>query len=588
MPGIAGIVGGGVSGQAQTELRVMLAALSGSDTGAQGEIAFAQADLVAGWVAHRGSYAERENTAGGTRGTRLLMAGEFLGGASVHESYDLDRDACFSRLNGLFSGLILDPDRGVACLFNDRYGIERLYWHESGDRIYFASEAKSLLAALPHLRAWNEDSVSEWLARGSVRGPATIFRGVQHLPGASIWKFGRENSRDVYFQAAEWEDVEPRSDREYIDEFVDTLREVVPRYLAGPGRVGISITGGLDTRMIMSALRPVEPVPVCYTYQGISGDTEDGRIGRRVAAAAGLAHQDLRIQPDFLEDFGAWLDETVRVTDGTAGALTAHEIYLSDMARELAPIRLTGNYGSEILRGITTYRPLRLNPRFLSPGIADSVRLAGARTSRSHPVTASAFEEVPWHLFGALAAARARLSIRSPFLDNEVVRLAYHSPIAMRDSTAPALAHIARGPRAIAAVPTDRGLVATSPGLGSRLRKLAADVQFKLDYMEKEGLPDLLGPLAPALSMLSRRGLIAQHKFLPYRRWFGNEFAGLLRSELARTGSTIWQFIDPQGAKLMLDEHIAGRANRLGELNALLTLGSIERVFMGTGPGDAR
>lgn len=586
MPGIAGIVGGGSSGEAQAGLKQMLSALSGAGAGTTGTIVFPQADLVAGWVAHRGSYAERANSVVGPRGIQLLMAGEFLAGNPVHESYEKDQDACFARLNGLFSGLILDPDRGTACLFNDRYGIERLYWHESGDRLYFASEAKSLLAVLPGLRGWNEASVSEWLARGSVRGPATIFRGVQHLPGASIWKFGRERSRGVYFRAAEWEEIEPSSDHEYVEEFVETLRVVVPRYLSGPGRVGISITGGLDTRMIMAALRPVEPVPVCYTYQGITGDTEDGRIGRRVAAAAGLEHRDLRIQPRFLVDFGAWLDETVRATDGTAGAVTAHEVYLSEMARELAPIRLTGNYGSEILRGITTYRPLRLERRFLGPGILESVEAAAAHASGSHPVTRSAFEEVPWHLFGALAAARARLGIRSPFLDNAVVRLAYRSSARLRDSADPALALIARGPLGIAAVPTDRGLIATNPGLASRLRKFVADVQFKLDYMEKEGLPDVLAPLAPALSMLSRHGFIAQHKFLPYRSWFGREFAGLLRRDLANSDSSIWQFIDPEGAALMVDEHIAGRANRLGELNALLTLASIERVFLGARTGD--
>ncbi len=33
-------------------------------------------------------------------------------------------------------------------LFNDRYGVERIYWHETNDAFYFASEAKALLRSL--------------------------------------------------------------------------------------------------------------------------------------------------------------------------------------------------------------------------------------------------------------------------------------------------------------------------------------------------------------------------------------------------------------------------------------------------------
>ena len=55
-------------------------------------------------------------------------------------------------LNGMFHGLIVDRARGAVTLFNDRYGMHRLYYHESKDGIYFASEAKAILAVRPELR----------------------------------------------------------------------------------------------------------------------------------------------------------------------------------------------------------------------------------------------------------------------------------------------------------------------------------------------------------------------------------------------------------------------------------------------------
>src|SRR5690349_905138 len=57
-----------------------------------------------------------------------------------------EEDATFPLvLNGRFHGLLSDQNRGAATLFNDRYGIHRLYYHESNDAFYFAAEAKAIL-----------------------------------------------------------------------------------------------------------------------------------------------------------------------------------------------------------------------------------------------------------------------------------------------------------------------------------------------------------------------------------------------------------------------------------------------------------
>src|ERR1043165_8408588 len=49
-------------------------------------------------------------------------------------------------LNGWFHGLLADRRQQTLMLFNDRYGMQRLYYHESAEGLYFAVEAKSILA----------------------------------------------------------------------------------------------------------------------------------------------------------------------------------------------------------------------------------------------------------------------------------------------------------------------------------------------------------------------------------------------------------------------------------------------------------
>ena len=96
-------------------------------------------------------------------------------------------------------------------------------------------------------------------------------------------------------------------------------------------------------------------------------------MAARVAAACGLEHHLLRLGPDFFSDFAAHADKTVFVTDGCSGILGAHEIYLHRLARPLAPVRLTGNYGSEIFRGVSTFKPLGLAPQIFDPDFLPAI-----------------------------------------------------------------------------------------------------------------------------------------------------------------------------------------------------------------------
>ena len=48
-------------------------------------------------------------------------------------------------LNGVFSGVLLDRRENKVVLFNDRFGLGRVYFHETAEGCYFASEAKALL-----------------------------------------------------------------------------------------------------------------------------------------------------------------------------------------------------------------------------------------------------------------------------------------------------------------------------------------------------------------------------------------------------------------------------------------------------------
>ena len=462
MPGIAGIISDRPPDECQRLVRAMIDCMQYEPFYVSGTCFVPEIGVYGGWVAHEGSFAARQSAHDERNGLDLLFSGECFPpfhssdfpASSEHQGghhdadellrlYDDQGDSFVAQLNGLFSGLLIDRRRKRALLFNDRYGIERIYCYEKHGTTYFASEAKALLKIVPELRAFDDEGVAEFLTFGSTLGGRTLFRNMRLLPGGSLWTFdGALTARKKqYFNPKEWESQPVLSEEAFELEFMETFRRILPRYVSSDSPIGISLTGGLDTRMIMACLPESTAKPVCYTFSGLTEETLDVRLAARVAKVCGLDHHVLRIGTDFLENYGHYLDRTVFVTDGCAGALGAHEIYLNAQARALSRIRLTGNFGSEILRSMSTFKPISLSSTLIDTGFKELLVSTVRNTldNEVQPVTFAAFREVPWKLFGTLAAGRSQLTFRTPYLDNEIVALAFRAPTITRQSPRPAL-----------------------------------------------------------------------------------------------------------------------------------------------------
>jgi len=338
----------------------------------------------------------------------------------------------------------------------------------------------------------------------------------------------------------------------------------------------------LDTRMIMACLPPPPLGSVCYTFGGPTGETVDAQLAARVAESCGLDYRLLRIGSDFFSDFARHADRTVYVTDGCLGIVGTHEIYLNALARQVAPVRLTGNFGSEILRAVSTFKPIDLSHDLLSPDLGRLVNGSAKALSNSkeHPVTFAAFQEIPWNLFGSLAAAKSQVTFRTPYLDNELVALAYRTPECLRKSSLPALQLIKAHNTVLNDIPTDRGFAGDNSGLRFLVRRFLAEATFKIDYYNSEGLPRLISPFDSMLRRVSANlGILGMHKYLPYSHWFRKELAPILLERVStdRVRQAPWW---KKGApEVYARAHVSRRGHYMRELNAILTLEAIDRLL---------
>jgi len=119
------------------------------------------------------------------------------------------------------------------------------------------------------------------------------------------------------------------------------------------------------------------------------------------------------IQPDFLSNFGSHVDRTVSATDGCSGATGAHEIYFNAQARALAPVRLTGNFAAKCCEACPPSKPIGLEPSLIHADFRPKVDASAAHPVRGaeHPVIFAAFREIPWSLFGPLAAVEVAVVV---------------------------------------------------------------------------------------------------------------------------------------------------------------------------------
>ncbi len=268
-------------------------------------------------------------------------------------------------LNGRFHGLLIERKRGNAVLFNDRYGMHRLYHHESKDAFYFAAEAKAILAVCPETRRMDPQRVGEFVSCGCTFEDQSLFEGVRVLPGGSKWVFqgGSILRKENYFRPQEWESQEPLEPESYYREIRDVFSRNLPRYFEGREPIGMSLTGGLDTRIIMAWQKFAVGSLPCYTFGGMFRDCRDVIVARQVAAMCGQPHETIPVGKEFLERFPHYAERAVYVTDGCVDVGLAPDLYLNERAARDCPGQNDGAVrqrspasGSRVQAGATSPR----------------------------------------------------------------------------------------------------------------------------------------------------------------------------------------------------------------------------------------
>ncbi len=604
MPGIFGLITSKPREWAEPQLLRMLKLLRHESFYVTGTWIDEASGVYVGWTARENSFSDGMPVQNERGDVTLVFSGEEYAEPSTvqglkehgHQfkpdgpSYLVhlyEDDPCFPKsLNGRFQGLVSDRTRGVATLFNDRYSMHRLYYHEAKEAFYFAVEAKAILAVRPELRRPNPRSLGEFVACGCVLENRTLFEGIHVLPPASAWTFraGSVDAKKTYFAPREWEQQELLDPEAYHREIRDIFSRRFPRYLNGHEQIGISLTGGLDTRTVMAWQRfPPKSLP-CYTYGGIDRECRDVVVARRIAQECQQPYQVIPVGDEFFARFPYYAERSVYLTDGCVEVTRAPDLYLSERAREIAPVRMTGLYGDEIQRPQTrAFKPV--DP---APGLYSSTLLPHVKTAREtyagliqgHPTSFSAFRQAPWHHYGILSLEQTQLAVRTPFLDNDFVRTAFRAPQAATANNDVRVRLIGDGSMAMQQIRTDRGF-GGKPGLASWVDRNYQEFTFKAEYAYDYGMPQWLAGIDHFFAPLKlERLFLGRHKVYHYRIWYRGILANYVKEMLLDSRTLSRPYLERSGVEAIVRGHLKGNRNYTTEIHRLLSLELIHRLFL--------
>jgi asparagine synthase (glutamine-hydrolysing) len=603
MPGIVGLITKMPRASAEALLSRMVEAIRHESFYETGTCIDESLGIYIGWSARKGSFGAGMPLINEDGVITLVFSGgeypepetiqrlkekghRLLPGASSYLVHLYEEDANFPLgLNGLFHGIVVDRRDGSTTLFNDRYGMHRLCYHESREAFYFAAEAKAILSVRPELREADPVGLGEFVACSCVLRNRTIFKDIHVLPAASTWVFrnGSLERKGNYFQAREWETQTPLDPEAYYSNLRDVFSKKLPLYFAGAERVGMTLTGGLDTRMIMAWHKCAPGWLPCYTFGGALRDCEDVRVARRIAKFCQQSHEVITIGEEFLSQFAHYAERSVYLTEGGVDVYRASDLYVSEKARKIAPAKVVGTYGSEIIRQAVMFKAVPPPPGIFRPEFLSYVRQAEetyAEVRREHPLTFAAFRQSPWYHQGILSLESTQLTVRSPYLDNGFVQSVFRAPSSDRLNGDIRLRLIKDGNPELGRMRSDRGVGGPNRFL-SAINRAYFEFTFKAEYAYDYGMPQWISQLDHRLAPLRlERVWLGRHKLSHFRVWYRDALSGYVREMLLDRRTLSRPYLNAKAVEAVVNGHTKGGLNYTSVIHKLLTLELLQRLFL--------
>lgn len=270
--------------------------------------------------------------------------------------YEDEGPQMLSKLKGMFAFALWDARKKTLLLARDRMGKKPLYYGIFNGEAVFASELRALLKHPSVPKEVDPDALYRFLTLDYVPTPFSILRGVRKVrPGGYCLVCDGKVSEGLYYDIPVPERPNLLSEREALAQFWKVLVSATGRRLESEVPLGVFLSGGLDSTLVLLAMAEHMPASEISTFTiGFDEPSfDESPFAEAVARHLGTKHHVERLSSSdclaIFEEYGSIADEPL----GDYSLIPT--TLLCRFARNAITVALSGDGGDELFYGYPTF-----------------------------------------------------------------------------------------------------------------------------------------------------------------------------------------------------------------------------------------
>jgi len=496
-------------------------------------------------------------------------------------------DDAINRFNGMFAFALWDRKRKILTLARDRYGIKPLYYSKQGSIFSFASEHKAITKHPEFKSSLNKAALVEYFTFQNIFTNQTLIDDIEILPAGHYMKVDLGKPGHIKTELVQYWDYHFREPKqvlqleEYIEELDRLFNQAVRRQLVGDVELGAYLSGGMDSGSITAIAAQEFPFLKSFTCgfdlssaTGIELNFDERFKAEAMSAQFKTEHYEMVLKSGDMERCLpklAWHLEEPRVGQSYPN------FYAAKLASKFVKVVLSGSGGDELFGGYPWRYYRAANSQDFEHYI-DQYYLYWQRLIDNHLikkifapiwsdvkdvwtrdifrdvfsthenklekpedyVNHSLYFEAKTFLHG-LFVVEDKLSMahslesRVPFMDNDLVDFAMQCPVNLKINN------------------LDNVIIINENESGDKQSKY-----FRKTNDGKQILRQMMARYIPdTITDAAKQGFSS-----PDASWFRGESIDFVRNNLFDENARIYDFMDQDVLKELIEQHLNGKVNR--------------------------
>ena len=312
-------------------------------------------------------------------------------------------------IDGHYNAVIYDASKQILHLITDRYGLKFLYWSFDPKHFSWSSELKAF-ATLPWFSTnISRDTVHNFLQQKYFVEDTCWFNSATLLAAGTVLTYHIQDHSTRQKKYWDWDEIKPLTGKldetAIAHEMGRLFKKAVRKQTPETENLGVTLSGGLDSRAIFAALPEIEQKVYALTFG--KEHCDDIRIAKIVASQRNAQHDIIYLNAD------NWLTNRIRdiwLADGQFNLIHMHSSNLTGPLREHCNINLDGFLGDAIPGGSYSDNP-NISAREMIINRGRRFINEGGRILSSHIIN------------------------RHPFFDNDLMEFTLSIPEYMREKS---------------------------------------------------------------------------------------------------------------------------------------------------------